>query len=58
VRRFALVGAKLLPSDIENPLLIFLRNDFYYCTLLPMTLVVTFVAVYLNWLSMKFFRHN
>ncbi|KAG9133748.1 hypothetical protein Leryth_018445 [Lithospermum erythrorhizon] len=29
----------------------------YYCFLLPMTLPILFVAVYLHWLSMKLFKH-
>lgn len=57
LRRFLLVGTKFLPVT-GNPLLDFLRGDYYYPLLVPMTVTVTLVGVYLNWLAMKFFRHN
>ncbi len=54
-----MVGAKLLASAPSgNPLVDFLSTDWYYALLLPMSVPVTLVAVYLNWLAMKFFRHN
>mmetsp|Transcript_18606 Transcript_18606/g.25797 ORF Transcript_18606/g.25797 Transcript_18606/m.25797 type:complete len:114 (-) Transcript_18606:52-393(-) len=34
-----------------------IKFDRYYCLLIPMTIPVSLVAVYLNWLSMKFFKH-
>lgn len=30
----------------------------HYSVLVPMFLVAAFVTVYLNWLSLKFFRHT
>jgi phosphatidylinositol glycan anchor class Y biosynthesis protein len=51
------VGSKFLPPT-GHPLIDFLANDWYYALLIPMTVPVTLVAVYLNWLAMKFFRHN
>lgn len=30
----------------------------HYAVLLPMFLVAALVAVYLNWLALKFFRHT
>lgn len=50
-------GSKLL-SQTGNPLLDFLAKDWYYSMLMVLTIPVTLVAVYLNWLAMKFFRHN
>lgn len=32
--------------------------DVYYCYLLPLTIPVSFLAFYANWVSLKFFRHN
>jgi hypothetical protein len=55
--RFNVVGSKFL-SPTGNQLLDFLSTDWYYSMLLPMSVVATLVAAYLNWLAMKFFRHN
>ncbi|ONK63385.1 uncharacterized protein A4U43_C07F14580 [Asparagus officinalis] len=53
---YAAILSKLLPPP-ENPFLSAIQNDRYYCLLLPLTLPVLVVAVYLHWLSMKLFRH-
>jgi phosphatidylinositol glycan anchor class Y biosynthesis protein len=55
--RFGVVGAKLLPST-GNALLDFLREDWYYPLLAVMCIPATLVAVYLNWLGMKFFQRS
>ena len=34
------------------------RNDWYYCYLVPLSGIATFAAVFINWIAMKFFRHN
>ena len=54
---FAVLGAKLLPPT-GNAILDFLREDWYYPLLAVMCIPTTLVAVYLNWLGMKFFRHT
>lgn len=46
-----------LPFDIFY-ILDWIKEDYYYCMLVPATVPVTVIAVYLNWLSLKFFRHN
>ncbi|KAF6995615.1 hypothetical protein CFC21_012081 [Triticum aestivum] len=45
----------LAPSD--NWFLLAVQNDRYYCLLVPLTVPVIIVAVYLHWLSMKMFKH-
>ena len=30
----------------------------YYCYVVTATIPATFVFIYFNWLSLKFFRHN
>jgi phosphatidylinositol N-acetylglucosaminyltransferase subunit Y len=56
---FAIVGTKLLPSGPTGvPVLDYLRNDWYYSLLVPLTIPVALVAIYLNWLGMKLFRHS
>ncbi|KAF7032985.1 hypothetical protein CFC21_044113, partial [Triticum aestivum] len=42
--------SKLLPP-YENRLLYAIQNDRYYCLLVPLTLPLVIVAVYLHWLS-------
>ncbi|KAF1779700.1 Phosphatidylinositol N-acetylglucosaminyltransferase subunit Y [Phytophthora cactorum] len=39
-------------------LLLALESDVYYCFLVPLTIPVTILACYANWVSLKFFRHN
>jgi hypothetical protein len=54
---YCIVGSKLLPY-LGNPLLDFIKDDYYYSLLLPLLLPTLILALYLNWLSMKFYRHN
>lgn len=35
-----------------------IERDIYYCYLIPLTIPVTILACYANWVSLKFFRHN
>lgn len=53
---YALVISKLLPAT-GNWILDSIKQDRYYCFLIPLTLPVTFLAVYFHWLSLKFFKH-
>lgn len=53
---YAAVLSKLLPAS-RNQFISAIQNDRYYCLLVPLTLPVLVVAVYLHWLSMKLFKH-
>ncbi|KAK9125153.1 hypothetical protein Scep_013999 [Stephania cephalantha] len=53
---YAAILSKLLPKS-ENPIISAIQNDRYYCILVPVTLPLLVVAVYLHWLSMKLFKH-
>ncbi|VAH84839.1 unnamed protein product [Triticum turgidum subsp. durum] len=53
---YAAVVSKMLPP-YENRLLSAIQNDRFYCLLVPLTLPMIIVAVYLHWLSMKMFKH-
>jgi len=55
--RFNVLGSKFV-AQTGNQLVDFLAGDWHYSLLLPLTIPVTLVAVYLNWLAMKFYRHN
>ncbi|KAL7197484.1 hypothetical protein ACSBR2_020095 [Camellia fascicularis] len=52
----AAIVSRFLPVS-ENHIAIAIRNDRYYCFLVPLTLPIIVVAVYFHWLSMKFFKH-
>lgn len=54
---FVLAGTKLLP-ETGNALLDFLRTDWYYSLLVPNTIPVVLVAVYLVWFSRKLYQHS
>jgi len=51
------VVSKVLPHT-NSTLFDALKDDWYYCFLVPLTIPMTFIFIYFNWLSMKFFRHN
>lgn len=53
---YALVVSKLLP-DTGNPILDAIKYDWYYCMLVPSLVPTTTIFIYVNWVSMKFFRH-
>lgn len=54
---YALVVSKWMPIT-GNPILDWVKRDNYYSLLGVVLLPVTVIFVYLNWLSLKFFRHN
>ncbi|KCV67959.1 hypothetical protein H696_05685 [Fonticula alba] len=49
--------SKLLPPS-DDELLSWVRKDRYYGALLPLLMPSIVVFVFLNWLGMKYFRHN
>jgi hypothetical protein len=57
-REGALPGATGATGAESVGLLDALERDVYYCYLLPLTIPVTILAFYANWVSLKFFRHN
>lgn len=55
---YAAIISKLLP-DFENfPVLNAIKNDYYFCYLIPLSILPTYSIVYLNWLSMRHFEQN
>lgn len=55
--RFSLVVSPLLP-ETNNWVGEAWRRDWYYASLIPMLIPVTFIAAFLNWIGMKFYRHT
>ncbi|TYZ50828.1 hypothetical protein PybrP1_003160 [[Pythium] brassicae (nom. inval.)] len=45
-------------NDGSASLLRAVERDVHYCYLLPLTIPMSFVAFYANWVSLKFFRQN
>ncbi|CAA2958997.1 Phosphatidylinositol N-acetylglucosaminyltransferase subunit Y [Olea europaea subsp. europaea] len=53
---YVAVISKLLPSS-DNAVISAIQNDWYYCFLMPLTIPILVVSVYVHWLSMKLFKH-
>ena len=49
--------SKLLPYS-GNEVLDAVKDDVYFCYLIPLILLPTLVMIYLNWLSFEHFRQN
>ncbi|KAI9500916.1 phosphatidylinositol N-acetylglucosaminyltransferase subunit Y [Coemansia spiralis] len=54
---YALVVSKFMPHT-GVAFLDSVKDDRYFCLLMPMTGLSFVFAVFWNWLGMKFFRHN
>jgi hypothetical protein len=54
---YSMFFAKRL-DDSEYILIKFMRQDEFYCYLVPLIIPIASIYVYLNWISMKFFRHT
>lgn len=54
---YVTVVSKFMPAT-GNLLLDFIRDDCYYSYALPCVSLWFALFTYINWLSMKFFRHN
>jgi hypothetical protein len=54
---YAAFLSKLMP-DAGIYFLDFIKHDYYFCYLLPLMIIPTYVVVYINWLAMKFFENN
>ena len=49
--------SKLLPYS-GNEVLDVVKDDVYFCYLIPLILLPTLIMIYLNWLSFEHFRQN
>jgi len=54
---YATIISKVLP-ETGYKFLDGIKYDHYYCWLIPTMIPVTYLFIYLNWMSLKFFRHN
>lgn len=49
--------SKLLP-DTGYWILDSMKHDCYYCYLIPLLLLPTYIIIWLNWISSQIFEHN
>ncbi|KAI8647915.1 phosphatidylinositol N-acetylglucosaminyltransferase subunit Y-domain-containing protein [Parasitella parasitica] len=54
---YSIIASKYMP-DTDNKILDWIKQDNYYCLLIPITAIVWIYWVLWNWMGMKFFRHN
>lgn len=54
---YALIISPLI-GETGHILLDFIKEDSYYCMLIPLLIPVTLAVGYANWVSIKFFRHT
>jgi hypothetical protein len=54
---YAIIVSKWMP-ETGNKILDAIREDRFYCYLIPMTIPVAITFVVWNWIGMKLFRHN
>lgn len=55
---YAFIISKFFMPYTGHKILDWIKDDEYYCCLLPATFVVGVLFTYVNWLSMKYFRHS
>jgi phosphatidylinositol glycan anchor class Y biosynthesis protein len=54
---YAAFISKLIP-DTGIFILDFFKRDYYFCYLIPLMILPTYIVVYINWLAMNFFANN
>jgi hypothetical protein len=54
---WALIICRLIPKS-SNPLIKWFQDDHFYCYLIPVLGPAYFFFMLVNWLGMKYFRHN
>ena len=54
---YAIVVSKFMPNTGVY-LLDYIKHDQYFCFLLPLSVLPTYLYIYVNWLSLTYFRHN
>lgn len=55
---YAFIISKFFMPYTGNKILDWIKDDEYYCCLLPATIASALVFTYFNWLAMKYFRHS
>ncbi|ORE11799.1 hypothetical protein BCV72DRAFT_197216 [Rhizopus microsporus var. microsporus] len=54
---YSIIASKYMPYT-GNRILDWIKQDNYYCLLVPITAIAWIYWILWNWMGMKFFRHN
>lgn len=54
---YAAILSKFLPHS-GNDYLDAIKEDYYYCYLMPLAVLPTYIMIYLNWVCMKLYESN
>ena len=54
---YSMIISKLLPYT-NNILLDMIKDDTFYCFLIPLSIPIIYFSIYWNWICMKYFKHN
>lgn len=54
---YAAIISKLLP-ETGIGILDAIKNDEYFCYLIPLSIIPTYAVIYLNWVAITHFTHN
>ena len=54
---YSAIISKLLP-DTGIEILDVIKNDYYFCYLIPLSIVPTYAVIYLNWVAITHFTQN
>jgi len=55
---YTAVLCKVLDPALGLPMQAFFREDYYFCFLIPLTLLPSYAFFYLNFISKTIFDHN
>ncbi len=58
ITMYQFVISKTIMPYTGNKILDWIKDDDYYCCLLPCTFLMFYIFSYFNWTSLKYFRHN
>ena len=55
---YAFIISKFFMPYTGNRILDWIKDDEYYCCLIPSTMISSVLFMYINWVAMKYFRHS
>ena len=55
---YSIVFSKLFMPYTGHKVLDWIKEDYYYCMVIPSYSLLIWAFIYFNWLAMKYFRHN
>ena len=55
---YSVIFSKVMMPYTGHFILDWIKDDYYYCALLPAWLLTVVILAWINWVSMKYFRHT